>query len=177
MIIRKAVPDEAENLLKLLNSVDGSNFMLYGPGERKTSIEEQSDRIKRLNDDERSEAFVADHNGELDGYLLIIGNMPQRIRHTIYLVVGVSERSRGKGIGTMLFEAMEKWAKQHKIHRMELTVLAHNLAALSLYRKMGFEIEGTKRDSLYMDGKYVDEYYMSKLLLRDPNPTGIARKF
>ncbi|RFU61965.1 GNAT family N-acetyltransferase [Bacillus sp. V59.32b] len=164
MNIRKAVPDDAENLLKLLNSVDESNFMLFGPGERKTSIQEQRERIKRLNDDEISEALVADNNGDLEGYLFIIGNMPQRIRHSIYLVAGVSERSRGKGIGTMLFEAMENWAKQHKIHRMELTVLAHNQAALSLYRKMGFEVEGTKRDSLYIDGKYVDEYYMSKLL-------------
>ena len=31
-------------------------------------------------------------------------------------------------------------------------------------KKMGFEIEGTKRDSLRVDGVYVDEYYMAKLL-------------
>jgi len=45
-----------------------------------------------------------------------------------------------------------------------LTVVTQNKAGLSLYKKMGFEIEGTKRDSLFIDGKYVDEYYMSKLL-------------
>lgn len=164
MNIRKAVPDDAEKLLQLLNSVDQSNFMLYGPGERNTSVVEQRQRIEKLNDDELSEALVADINGELAGYLFIIGNTPQRIRHSIYLVAGVAERSRGKGIGAGLFEMMEQWAKQNKIHRIELTVLAHNHAALSLYRKMGFEVEGTKRDSLYIDGKYVDEYYMSKLL-------------
>lgn len=43
-------------------------------------------------------------------------------------------------------------------------VIAHNEVALSLYKKMGFEIEGVKRDSLYVDGEFVDEYYMSKLL-------------
>ena len=29
---------------------------------------------------------------------------------------------------------------------------------------MGFVIEGTKRDSLLVDGSYVDEYYMAKLI-------------
>jgi RimJ/RimL family protein N-acetyltransferase len=30
---------------------------------------------------------------------------------------------------------------------------------------MGFEIEGTKRDSLIVDGEYVDELYMAKILV------------
>jgi RimJ/RimL family protein N-acetyltransferase len=32
------------------------------------------------------------------------------------------------------------------------------------YKKMGFEIEGTKRHSLFVNGKYIDEYYMAKFL-------------
>ena len=71
---------------------------------------------------------------------------------------------RGKGIGAKLFEALEEWANQQSIHRLELTVMTYNTAGIALYKKMGFEIEGTKRDSLLIDGKYVDEYYMSKLL-------------
>ncbi len=42
--------------------------------------------------------------------------------------------------------------------------MTYNTAGIALYKKMGFEIEGTKRNSLFIDGKYVDEYYMSKLL-------------
>jgi RimJ/RimL family protein N-acetyltransferase len=162
--IRKAVPDDAEKLLMLMNAVEESGFMLYGPGERKVSVEEQRTRIEKMNEDECSEVIVADETGELAGYLFIIGNMPRRIRHTIYLVIGVAEHSRGKGIATKLFEAMEQWAMKHNIHRMELTVLADNHAALSLYQKMGFELEGTKKDSLYINGKYKAEYYMAKLM-------------
>ncbi|QQP13453.1 LD-carboxypeptidase [Lysinibacillus agricola] len=44
------------------------------------------------------------------------------------------------------------------------SVMANNTAGVALYEKMGFEIEGTKRHSLYVDGEYMDEYYMSKLL-------------
>jgi RimJ/RimL family protein N-acetyltransferase len=43
--------------------------------------------------------------------------------------------------------------------------MAHNERAIRLYKKMGFEIEGTKKHSLLISGSYVDEYYMAKLIL------------
>ena len=42
--------------------------------------------------------------------------------------------------------------------------MVHNQRGVGLYKKMGFDIEGTKRDALLVDGTYVDEYYMSKLI-------------
>jgi RimJ/RimL family protein N-acetyltransferase len=42
--------------------------------------------------------------------------------------------------------------------------MVHNEAALALYKKMGFEIEGRKKHSLLINGTYVDEYCMAKLL-------------
>jgi RimJ/RimL family protein N-acetyltransferase len=59
---------------------------------------------------------------------------------------------------------LEKWAAERQLYRLELTVMTHNERAIRLYRRLGFEIEGTKRDSLWVDGSYVDEYCMSKLL-------------
>lgn len=50
------------------------------------------------------------------------------------------------------------------VHRLELTVMENNESGVALYKKMGFDIEGMKRDSLY-DGQYINEYYMSKLLI------------
>ena len=77
--------------------------------------------------------------------------------------MSVSERSRGIGVGTKLFNELDSWATANNIHRLELTVASKNKAGLSLYKKAGFEIEGTKRQSLIIDGKYMDEYYMAKL--------------
>ncbi len=51
-----------------------------------------------------------------------------------------------------------------KLDRIELTVMTHNEAGIALYRRQSFEIEGVKKQSLLMDGQYVDEYYMAKLL-------------
>ena len=56
------------------------------------------------------------------------------------------------------------WGNEIGIHRLELTVMTENRAGVSLYKKMGFEIEGTKKDSLLVDGEYKDEFYMSRIL-------------
>ena len=42
--------------------------------------------------------------------------------------------------------------------------MTHNERGVRLYRSMGFETEGVKVKSLKVDGNYVDEYCMAKLL-------------
>jgi len=110
-----------------------------------------------------STIFVAEENSEFIGYLIVMGGQAIRNRHTAYLVIGIKAEYRGLGVGSKLFECLEEWAKEKQIHRLELTVVTLNVAGIRLYQKMGFEIEGTKRSSLCIDGTYVDEYYMSKL--------------
>ncbi|WP_332871053.1 GNAT family N-acetyltransferase [Planococcus sp. MB-3u-03] len=78
--------------------------------------------------------------------------------------MGVHSDSRGKGVGKALFSHVIAWAKSVDLHRLELTVIAENVSAVALYQKMGLEIEGVKRDSLFINDGYVDEYYMAKLL-------------
>lgn len=80
------------------------------------------------------------------------------------MVIGVHSDSRGQGVGKALFAAVTLWAKEMKLHRLELTVLVKNEVAVNLYKKMGFVIEGTKKDSLLIDGHFEDEYYMAKII-------------
>ena len=42
--------------------------------------------------------------------------------------------------------------------------MTHNHRAIARYQKMGFVIEGLHRDALLVDGRYVDEFTMAKLL-------------
>ena len=43
-------------------------------------------------------------------------------------------------------------------------VLIINIRAISLYKKMRYKVEGVKEKSVVVDGAYVDEYYMSKIV-------------
>ncbi|MEW9501003.1 GNAT family N-acetyltransferase [Jeotgalibacillus marinus] len=164
MIIRHAEPNDAEKLVHLMEQVEKSNFMLFEPGERKIPVEAQRKRIKAINEDLTSSIFLAEDDGELAGFLFATGGNPARAKHRVYVVLGVASHFRGKGIGTKLFEHLDRWAKEQSIHRLELTVMHHNHTGIGLYKKMGFTIEGTKKHSLFVNGKYVDEYYMSKII-------------
>ncbi|WP_210366499.1 GNAT family N-acetyltransferase [Bacillus sp. REN3] len=167
MIIRKAYEKDAENLAILIREVEStSNNMLYGPGERPFNPENQRQMIRNFKEDRHSAIFLAAEGQQLIGYLLAKGNNAPRNQHSCYIVVGVSENHRGKGVGTKLFMELLDWATEQGIHRLELTVLASNDAGIALYEKIGFKIEGTKIDSLLIDGRYMDEYYMSLILPR-----------
>jgi RimJ/RimL family protein N-acetyltransferase len=98
------------------------------------------------------------------GFLGAYGGGYKRNRHSAYIVTGILQQFAGQGLGKRFFKMLDEWALAHHLHRLELTVMSHNERAVHLYQKMGFVIEGVKKDSLRGDGKYVDEYYMAKIL-------------
>ena len=73
-----------------------------------------------------------------------------------------------QGVGTALMAALceyaDRWAG---VLRLELNVYTDNLPAIALYRKFGFEVEGTHRGYALRDGVYVDSYSMARW---HPNP-------
>ncbi|MNO98154.1 Acetyltransferase YpeA [compost metagenome] len=139
-----------------------TKFMLYEPGERTTTIERQREFVHSQITSDNSTVFVAEYDNQLVGHLIVVGGKVKRNKHVGYIVVGILKEYTGKGIGTNLFNALENWRAGTGIKRLELSVMVHNEAALSLYQKMGFEIEGIKKNSLIIDGNDVDEYYMGK---------------
>lgn len=71
---------------------------------------------------------------------------------------------QGKGVGSALMQAMidlaDKWLN---LTRLELTVYTDNEAGIALYKKFGFEIEGTHRKFAFRDGEFVDAYAMARV--------------
>lgn len=165
MIIREVRTSDADNLVQLIQQVEmESEFMLMEAGERQISPEQQRNRIESMKNNENTTIFVAEIDNKLAGYLFAIGGTARRNKHSVYIVIGILKEFRSRGIGTVLFEKLEEWAKDRNIHRLELTTVIRNEAAVGLYKKIGFEIEGTKRNSLFIEGEFVDEYYMAKFL-------------
>lgn len=166
MIIREIKKSDSENFAILTPQIEAeSEYMLWEGGERNVQVDQQLKMIKGIEQKENSTILVAESDGnKLVGFLMAFGGNAKRNKHSAYIVMGILKEYRGKGIGTMLFEKLEKWAFKQSIHRLELTVVTRNIAAISLYKKVGFEIEGTKRHSLFIDSEFVDEYHMSKLI-------------
>lgn len=163
--IRKAKIEDAAGLVELFKKLDEeTTLMLFEPGERTTTVEQQTSRLKIFDNSQTEAMFVAENDGTIVGFTVAIGGSVNRNRHSAHTVVGVLRNYWNQGIGRALMRAVETWAIEKGIHRLELTVMAHNTKAISLYEKSGFEREGIKRDALRVDSKYVNEIYMSKLI-------------
>ncbi len=58
--------------------------------------------------------------------------------------MAVSREWRGRGVGSALLAAAIEWARERNLHKLSLSVFAHNAAAIALYRKFGFVEEGRR---------------------------------
>jgi RimJ/RimL family protein N-acetyltransferase len=163
--IRQALPSDALILNALLNQLDRETpYLGFMPGERTP----QTWRVQREIIEDRSSSggaiFLAYRDTEAVGFLEAKICPLQRLRHLLTIEIGIRERFTGHGIGRRLFETVEHWARIRQIHRLELTVAIQNERALALYRKCGFAIEGIRRHAMLINGRYVDDYLMAKLL-------------
>ena len=90
-------------------------------------------------------------------------NRPRR-KHAAAIGICVHEEWQGKGVGAALMHAIldlaDNWLN---LTRIELEVFSDNEAAIHLYERFGFEVEGTLRQHAFRDGRFVDSTMMARL--------------
>jgi len=170
--IRTVVPDDAEAITAFFLAVDNeTKFLLFEPGERTRGPDGWRTRIEEIRGEDHNEIFVAVDDtvgdagpGELAGVLFVLGEVRRRLRHSMSPMVAVRQAYAGQGIASRLFAAMEEWARAREIHRIYLHVQADNHRAVALYHRLGYHVEGFHRHAVLLDGQWVDDYTMAKLL-------------
>jgi putative acetyltransferase len=171
--IRRATPKDAAAFARLMDDPEVYGALLqmpYPSEERWHSL--LSEGVAPGKPDL---SLVAEVDGEVvaSAGLHSVG-LSLRRRHAMLLGVSVAMGAQGQGIGTALMAALCDYADRWLgTLRIELTVYTDNERALRLYRKFGFEIEGTLRGYAMRDGEYVDAYAMARL---HPNPPCIASR-
>jgi L-phenylalanine/L-methionine N-acetyltransferase len=109
-------------------------------------------------------SLVACAGGEVVGHLSVYPYPEPRRRHSGHFGMAVREDWQGKGVGTKLLEAAldlaENWLG---LTRLDLRVFVDNGAAIALYRKFGFEVEGTHKWFALQGGEYADVHVMARL--------------
>ena len=100
----------------------------------------------------------------------VVGNVTMRqyqnprLAHTGHIGLSVHRDYWGIGIGGLLMSTVADLADQWlNLSRLELEVYTDNDAAIRLYERFGFEIEGTHRLHSYGDGRWSDSYFMARL--------------
>ena len=158
--IRRAEPNDFEAVYKIFTGpkVIWGTLQLPFPSKevwRKRLAEPEDGKFSLV-------AMVGD---EIAGHLGL-GTNPSRPRrkHAGGIGMAVRDDFQGQGVGTALLQAAVDQADNWlNLQRLELTVFTDNEPALRLYKKCGFEIEGTLRRNSFRAGQYFDVYYMARL--------------
>lgn len=109
-------------------------------------------------------SLVAEVDGRVVGQLGLFLESAARRRHVGSVGMAVHDDFQGQGIGSaMMAAALELADNWLNLHRIELEVYTDNPAAIRLYEKFGFVIEGTLRHFAFRNGEYVDAYKMGRV--------------
>jgi RimJ/RimL family protein N-acetyltransferase len=101
-------------------------------------------------------AILLDREAEPIGLVSLTGVDPVHRRGEFHLLIGRRDL-HGRGFGTEATKHMLRHAfNDLNLHRVYLSVLSSNAAAIRVYEKAGFRREGTAREAAYKRGRYED---------------------
>ncbi|MBS6035040.1 MULTISPECIES: GNAT family N-acetyltransferase [Pantoea] len=157
--IRHVMPEDAAALHRIYSQPDTQANTLHLPH---SSLQMWQTRLSTPQPGVR--LLVACMDDEVVGQCALEVPDRARRRHSATLGMGVDERYRQRGVGRALMQEMvslcDNWLQ---VSRMELTVFVDNAPAIALYRRFGFEIEGTAKGFAMRHGELIDAYYMARL--------------
>ena len=94
----------------------------------------------------RAAAWTLDGDIVAEARGTVVGSIHVHASRHGYGEIGmaVAHDWRGRGVGSALMSAAIDWAREHGLHKLSLSVFAHNDAAIALYRKFGVVEEGRR---------------------------------
>jgi RimJ/RimL family protein N-acetyltransferase len=108
-------------------------------------------------------ALVALDGDRIVGNLLFEGGDRPRIRHGGEFGISVLQAYAGQGVGRAMLEALIAWAEgSGVVRKLDLRVRSDNLAAIRLYERLGWKVEGLITRDLCIDGVFHDALYMGR---------------
>jgi len=99
------------------------------------------------------------------GHIMLAKSTPTMAHHRHGEIgIGMLPEYRDKGYGAEAIKWILEWGfRMANMHRIFLTCHGWNEGAAKLYRKLGFQHEGTKREHLWFNGRWYDALEFSML--------------
>ena len=106
--------------------------------------EQSTEFIENIIAKDDSDILVYEYNRNIVGFILLQAKtrpdfdfiIPGKYCYIMDIIV--TEKHRGKGLGTALMNSAKDWAKEQNCNFVNLDVLVNNSAAIRLYNKLGF---------------------------------------
>lgn len=166
IILRSLSKEDAAAFRKFLPEIakDSQHTMQYIGG-KIGSLAEQELRITLAEEDPLKLMLGLFDQSELIGFLHCkpVWEEHPWVRHIAEFAMMIRKNYWGMGLGKALLKKQDEHIESASFTRLQATVRIQNERAIKLYEKAGFQIEGSKKNAVQIDGNYFDEYYIAKL--------------
>ncbi|MGR5238966.1 GNAT family N-acetyltransferase [Vibrio alfacsensis] len=162
IIVRPTTVEDAPALVDIYSQPKAQRETLQLP---KPSLSMWVDRLS--NQPTGLYSYVAEIEGKVVGNIGFHHSQRPRTAHTASFGIGVHDHFHGLGVGSRLIETVTELADNWlNIRRIQIEVNADNEAAIRLYKKHGFDIEGEAVDASFRNGEFINTYYMARICMR-----------
>jgi ribosomal protein S18 acetylase RimI-like enzyme len=144
---------------------EGCWFVGEGPPSE-TALAARLQHVSR----DRAAVWLAEDGARAVGWCEASRLAAERLEHVALLTVAVARGSRGRGVGRALLGEAEAWARRWGLRKLSLHVRSGNAAAIGLYRRLGFELEGVERGQVRHGDAFEDNLIMAKHLVPPETP-------
>ena len=164
VVIRAATPDDAEGIVAVLNPIVAAR--VYTVFDAPFSVDAERDYIARFPAGGIFHVAVDAADGRIVGLQNMepVAPYTSAMDHVASCGTYVDLSRRRQGIATALFTASLAAATAKGYEKIFTMVRADNPAALQTYLRQGFVTIGVARRHAKIDGAYVDEMLIEKLL-------------
>jgi L-amino acid N-acyltransferase YncA len=158
-VLRDASSDDATAICEIYNAAIAERESTF-----ETALRSPEDFGPRL-EDSRHPLLVCDAGEGVAGWA---GLAPYSTREC-YVGIGeasvyVAPQARGRGLGTLLAEALTSAAEEHGFHKMIGKLFTDNVASVRLVERCGFDSVGLHRRHGRLDGAWRDVLVVERLL-------------
>ncbi|ABQ46370.1 GCN5-related N-acetyltransferase [Thermotoga petrophila RKU-10] len=165
LLIREASIWDAKRIVEYMKEVTSETDFLITRPDEVYDVSTERNYIRMYRNNPGKLMIVGEINREIVSLLTFTGFGRKRTKHVGEIGISVKKRYWNIGIGTRMITSAIEWARRNDFIRIQLEVLKSNERAISLYRKLGFELEGVKRKAVRRDdGSFEDVFVMALLL-------------
>lgn len=159
--IRPARQEDISGIIGVMRQVAGEKRYIVAED---VADQLSGDSALMREDLENQRFFVATIDDEVVGWCGVEQPTLEKLAHNAELTLGVLEEYRGDDIGSHLMQRALSWARKEEFHKAYNSVPATNAAGIEFLEDHGWNTEAIRRDHYSIDGEFVDEVMMAKLL-------------
>jgi RimJ/RimL family protein N-acetyltransferase len=166
LIVRSLGGEDAQEMLSFFKALgEESTHTLQYAGKPLKDEQFFVERFDRAKDDPAALNLGIFDQEKMVGWLNFQGAhiLHPWIKHIGHFGMGVRRAYWGQGLGSKLLETMNEFVDNSGFLRVEANVRVENVRGVALYKRFGYEIEGTRRAAAFINGRFVDEYFIARV--------------